>query len=160
MSELRHPTPLKAVRDDNAFGALGRAVSYMMTKPAFANAPFGHWAKTLTGQVNRKHYFIIMRGDQTVGFLGWAFVPEDIARTWVNGKGEVAFGDSKDGDSMVINAWAADDAESNAFVLDVARRVCVGRKWIFAKRFYKNGRSRPVILEANEFISGHIKRIS
>lgn len=150
--------PIRAAQDRNAFAALGRAVSYMMTKPAFASAPFGHWAKTLTGQINRKHYFFALRGEAIVGFAGWAFVDEAKALLWIEGKADIGFNDSLNGDSIVINAWASDDDGVNRFILEELRRVARGRKRAFAKRFYKDGRMRPVILELNEIMESHINR--
>lgn len=149
---------LRAAQDKNAFAALGRAVSYMMTKPAFANAPFGHWAKTLTGQINRKHYFFVLRGGTIVGFLGWAFVDEAKAQLWVEGKADIGFDDSLEGDSVIINAWASDDEGVNRFILEELRRVGRTKKRVYAKRFYKDGRVRPVILDVNAFVDGHIAR--
>lgn len=152
------PKPLRAAQDKNAFAALGRAVSYMMTKPAFAKAPFGHWAKTLTGQINRKHYFFVLRGEAIVGFLGWAFVDEAKAQLWLEGKADIGFDDSLDGDSVIINAWASDDEGVNRFILEELRRVGRMKKRVYAKRFYKDGRVRPVILDVNAFVDGHIAR--
>jgi hemolysin-activating ACP:hemolysin acyltransferase len=152
------PQPLRAAQDPNAFAALGRAVSYMMTKPAFANAPFGHWAKTLTGQINRKHYFFVTRGDKVAGFVGWAFVDEAKARLWVEGKADIGFGDSVNGDCVVINAWASDDEGVNRFILEEMRRRVLARKRVFAKRFYKDGRVRPVILELNDILKSHVTK--
>ncbi len=149
---------LRTAQDKNAFAALGRAVSYMMTKPAFANAPFGHWAKTLTGQINRKHYFFVLRGGAIVGFCGWAFVDEAKAQLWVEGKADIGYSDSLDGDCVVINAWSSDDEVVNRFILDELRRITHTKKRAFAKRFYKDGRVRPVILEVNGFIPNHIDR--
>lgn len=151
---------LRAVRDKNAFAALGRAVTYMMTKPAFANAPFGHWARTLTGQINRNHYFFVMRGETIVGFLGWAFVDEAKARLWLDGKADISYADSLDGDCIVINAWASDDDGVNRFVVEELRRVGHMKKRLFAKRFYKDGRVRPLILEVNDAVKAHMARDS
>lgn len=152
----RSDAGLRAARDKNAFAALGRAVSYMMTKPAFANAQFGHWARTLTGQINRQHYFFVQRGDKTVGFLGWAFVEEAKARLWVEGKADLGSEDCLTGDCIVINAWAADDNAVSRFVLSELRRVAQGRKTAYAKRFYNDGRVRPVIINVNEFVDKHV----
>lgn len=147
---------LRAARDKNAFAALGRAVSYLMTKPAFANARFGHWARTLTGQINRNHYFFVQRGERTVGFLGWALVDEGKARLWVEGKADIGSEDCLSGDCIVINAWAADDNAVSRFVLSELRRVALGRKTAYAKRFYSDGRTRPVVININEFVDSHV----
>lgn len=152
------PKLLRAAQDPNAFAALGRAVSYMMTKPAFANAPFGHWAKTLTGQINRKHYFFVMRSDKVVGFLGWAFVDEAKAQLWVEGKADIGFSDSVNGDCIVVNAWASDDDDVHRFIVKELRRVGHMKKRLYGKRFYKDGRTRPVILEVNDFVENHMKK--
>lgn len=157
-AEVSPPAALRTAQDKNAFAALGRAVSYMMTKPAFANAPFGHWAKTLTGQINRKHYFFVLRGEAIAGFCGWAFVDEAKAQLWVEGKADIGYGDSLNGDCVVINAWASDDDGVNRFILEEMRQVSRLKKRAYAKRFYKDGRTRPVILDLGEIMQGHIER--
>lgn len=150
----------RAIKDPNPYAALGRAVSYMMTKPAFARVPFGHWSKTLTGQINRGHYFFVYEGTRIVGFLGWAFVPEEKAVAWAEGRAEISFEDSVDGDCVVINAWSADTTSVNRFILERLREIGRDGKRVFAKRFYKDGRTRPVYLDVNEFVDSHIGAVA
>lgn len=154
------PAPLKRAQFRDGYAALGRAVTYLMTKPAFAAAPFGHWARTLTGQVNRGHYFFVLQGeaDAIVGFLGWAFVPEETALNWVQNRGAVSFSDSVAGDCVVINAWAADSGAANRFILQELRKIGAAKKRVFAKRYYPDGRARGVELEVNGAVPGHIAR--
>ena len=147
----------RAVKDPNAYAALGRAVSYMMTKPAFARVPFGHWSKTLTGQINRGHYFFVYEGRRIVGFLGWAFVPEAKAVAWAEGRAEISYEDSVNGDCIVINAWSADTPGVNRFIVERLREIGRHGKRLFAKRFYKDGRTRPVYLDVNDFVASHIE---
>jgi hypothetical protein len=56
-----------------------------MSKPAFARLPFGHWARVLIGQINRRHYLFVARGKTLVGFAGWAFATRDKAESWIAG---------------------------------------------------------------------------
>lgn len=147
----------RAIKEPNPYAALGRAVSYMMTKPAFARVPFGHWSKTLTGQINRGHYFFVFEGTRVVGFLGWAFVAEERAVAWAEGRAEISFEESVNGDCIVINAWSADTAGVNRFILEKLREIGKDGKRVFAKRFYKDGRTRPVYLDVNDFVMSHIE---
>ena len=69
---------LRLVRPDNPAAALGRAVSYLMTKPAFAKLAFGDWSRILVGQINRKHFcFAVDGAGQVQGFMGWALASEE-----------------------------------------------------------------------------------
>jgi hemolysin-activating ACP:hemolysin acyltransferase len=73
---------LRVFRAQNAYVALGMAVSHLMTKPAFANLRFGDWSRILTGQINRKHYyFAIDSKNQIQGFVGWALASKENAAT-------------------------------------------------------------------------------
>lgn len=65
--------------------ALGLAVNYLITKPAFAKLPFGLWSRILVGQINRGHYLLALDRNKLVGFLGWALTKGDI---WLAGRGE------------------------------------------------------------------------
>jgi hypothetical protein len=64
-------TGLADIQVDDPARAIGTAVSYLMSKPAFARLPFGHWARVLISQINRRHYLFVSRGKIIVGFFGW-----------------------------------------------------------------------------------------
>lgn len=151
---------LRAVRDQNAYAALGRAVSYLMTKPSFARQPFGVWSKTLTGQINRKHYFLVLKGNNVVGFAGWALVDEARALGWLKASADFSSADCIGGDCMVINAWAADDDAINRFVLRELRKSAVGLKAAYAKRFYQDGTIRPLKLAITAALKAHVETVA
>ncbi len=148
---------LRAMRDQNAYAALGRAVSYLMTKPSFAKQPFGVWSKTLTGQINRKHYFLVLKGNKVVGFAGWALVDEARAIDWLKASADFSSADCVKGDCMVINAWAADDDAINRFVLRELRKSAVGLKAAYAKRFYPDGSIRPLKIAITGAMKAHVE---
>lgn len=148
----------RAFKDDNAYAALGRAVSYLMTKPNFRELKFGAWSRTLVGQINRKHYFFTSDGKNIVGFVGWAFVAEDMAKAWLEDAADFNSADCVNGECMVINAWAADTNAVNRFNLREIRHHLVGRKAAYAKRFYKNGRVRPLRVGITDLVEAHIEK--
>jgi hemolysin-activating ACP:hemolysin acyltransferase len=153
------PADLKLFRPQNPYLALGLAVNHLMTKPAFANLRFGDWSRILTGQINRKHYcFAIDGNNQVQGFLGWALTSKDKAEAWVEGRGAVSFDDSRDGDCVILNAWAASTPEANRFLLAQARKVIDGKDTVYFKRHYKDGSTRPVRLRVNDFVAQHLAR--
>jgi hemolysin-activating ACP:hemolysin acyltransferase len=150
---------LKVFQPPNAYVALGLAVSHLMTKPAFAKLRFGDWSRILTGQINRKHYcFAIDGNNQVQGFLGWALTSKEKAEAWVEGRGAVSFDDSRDGDCVILNAWAASTPEANRFLLAQARRIIDGKDTVYFKRHYKDGSTRPVRLRVNDFVARHLAR--
>ena len=160
-SDQQPPLPaaaaLRAVRDQNAYAALGRAVSYLMTKPSFARQPFGVWSKTLTGQINRKHYFLVLKENSVVGFAGWALVDEARALAWLKASADFSSADCIGGDCMVINAWAADDDAINRFVLRELRKSAVGLRAAYAKRFYPDGSVRPLKIAITGAMKAHVE---
>jgi hemolysin-activating ACP:hemolysin acyltransferase len=141
----RVPTSkLRLFRPDNPYVALGLAVNYMMTKPAFAALRFGDWSRILVGQINRKHYYLVIgRNNQVEGFLGWAVTTKEKAEAWVEGRERISYQDSFEGDSLLINAWAASSLEVNRFLLDAARRLFKEYDTLYFKRYYKDGRIKP-----------------
>ncbi len=151
------PPALSAIRDRDRYRALGRAVSYLMTKPAFARLSFGHWSRILTGQVNRGHYFFVVRGDAVVGFLGWAVTTEEKADRWLAGTHALKAEDSHAGDCILINAWAANDAEAHRFVIENLRRVGQGKRLLYGKRVYADGRVRNLKVPVSRFVPNHIR---
>lgn len=150
---------LRIIENLDPYKALGMAVSHLMTKPAFAGLKFGHWSKVLVGQINRKHYMFVARGETIVGFYGYAFTTPEKARLWVNGKLDLAYKDSLEGDSMLINAWQADDREVVRFILNTIRVRFHKKEAVYYKRFYENGKIRPVRLTINNMVSKHVERI-
>ena len=146
----------RAICDENPHAALGRSVAYLMRKQNFESLKFGAWSKILVGQINRKHYFFVLDNQQVVGFAGWALATKDNALEWLNHNKPLAFDDSQEGDSMVINAWAADTGSVNRFILRTLRKAAVGKS-IYAKRFYSDGTTRLVNLSSNRFIEKHLQ---
>ena len=132
----------------NQAQALGLAVNYLMKKPVFARLPFGHWSRVLVGQVNRGHYLFAWRGKKLVGFAGWAIMKKEDAENWLAGGSPSGEEVGHGGNCVVLNAWAADDAQVNAFlfgrVLDLMHREGKGVEALYAKREYADGRTRPL----------------
>jgi hemolysin-activating ACP:hemolysin acyltransferase len=151
-----HPR-LRLFRPDNPAVALGLAVNHMMTKPAFAGQPFGDWSRILVGQINRKHYyFVIGEKNQVEGFLGWAVTTREKAEAWVEGRERVLFQDSFEGDCILINAWAASSLEANRFLVDTSRNLFKDYDTLYFKRYYKDGRIKPMRLSVNDFVLQHL----
>jgi hemolysin-activating ACP:hemolysin acyltransferase len=127
--------------------ALGLAVAYLMTMPAFARLPFGRWSGVLVGAVNRGHCLFVGKGDAVVAFAGWALASAEAAETWLAGRSDPATESGREGDCIIINAWAASSPEANQALLR-AMRVAGRNKTIYAKREYADGHSRPLKLSA------------
>ena len=147
---------LQARQFDNPVFALGLAVNYLMTKPAFARLSFGHWSRVLVGQINRRHYFFAFRGQTVVGFAGWALASRDDAEIWLTGKSNPALEDGRTGNCIILNAWAATTTDVNKFLLDEIRRMGKDKEMVYAKREYPDGRSRPLRLSVNDFVESHL----
>jgi hemolysin-activating ACP:hemolysin acyltransferase len=141
---MAEETGLRTTTLTNRAMALGLAVQYLMTKPAFAKLPFGHWSRVLTGQIRRGHYVFVMTGDKVVGFAGWAAVTEPEAEAWVSGRPNATEVSGAAGDCAVINAWAADGPEVNDMLVGEAMRRTASFRMVYAKREYEDGRTRPI----------------
>jgi hemolysin-activating ACP:hemolysin acyltransferase len=147
--------PMRLVRMQPGLAAFGRSVATLMTKPAFAKAPFGHIARMLAGQVNRGHFAFIERGKATVGFVGWAFTSEELAEAWVTGQRGVSDAEARGGDCVLLNAWAADDPAVSAFIVTALQDLLAGKRRLYAKRHYVDGRTRPLRLPIGRRTGAH-----
>jgi hemolysin-activating ACP:hemolysin acyltransferase len=138
--------------------ALGLAVNYLMSKPAFANLRFGDWTSILIGQINRGHYYFAVDADGRVrGFIGWALAGQEEAEAWLQGR-PLPYERSMSGDCIVFNAWAAESGEVHRFLVDEARKVISDKKTVYFKRHYKDGTTRPARLTVNDFVNRHIRK--
>ena len=132
-----------------------------MTKPAFADQRFGEWSRILVGQIRRGHYgFAVDSGGAVQGFIGWALATKAHAEAWVEGRAGLPYEDSQAGNCIVFNAWSANSTRVHRFLLDEARRLCLGLDTVYFKRRYKDGRVKPVRLTVNCFVASHVSRKS
>jgi len=127
--------------------AFARAVGHLMIRPAFANAAFGHIARGLAGQVNRGHYAFVHRDEAIVGFAGWAFATEDAAEAWLAAERGLDGAEAATGDCLVVNFWQADGAEVSRFLVARLAEALPGKRRLYAKRHYPDGRTRPLRLD-------------
>ena len=150
---------LKLARSNNPLVALGMAVNFLMTKPAFAQLRFGDWSRVLVGQINRGHYCFVTDGANRVqGFVGWALTTEEKAEDWVEGWRILSSEDSKAGEYVVFNAWAANSPGVHRFLVNEVRKLIKDKKTLYFKRYYRDGRVRPVRLNVNEFVASHVSK--
>jgi hemolysin-activating ACP:hemolysin acyltransferase len=122
------------------------SIAHLMTKPAFARAPFGHIARVLAGQVRRGHYALVKRGPRIVGFVGWARADEAHAEAWLAGTGGLSDAEARAGDCALVNCWQADDPAVSRFIMARLAPALAGCRAVYAKRHYPDGRVRPVRL--------------
>lgn len=139
--------------------ALGLAVDHLMTKPAFASLPFGEWSRVLVGQINRGHYaFAVDNAKRIQGFVGWGLITRAKAEAWVEGRHALSYSDCLEGDCLLFNAWSANSTKVHRFLVDEARKLIMDRETVYFRRHYKDGSWRPVRLNVNDFVAGHISR--
>ncbi len=139
--------PLRLFRPSDDVAALGLSVNYLMTKPAFARIGFGEWSRILVGQINRGHFwFVLDADDQIQGFVGWALASREKAQAWVEGRAPLSFEDSKVGDCVVFNAWSANSRRIHLYMIRQRELVFAGKAAVYFKRYYADGRTRPVRL--------------
>ena len=125
--------------------ALGMAVEFLLKQPVFAKLPFGEWAQVLVGQINRGHFFFAVDAQRRVhGMFGWALASEAIAEAWVTGRGDLRSEDCWDGDCVIVNVFAADGPDADRVLAEEGIKVLAGKRRFFAKRYYRNGRTRPL----------------
>jgi hemolysin-activating ACP:hemolysin acyltransferase len=150
---------LRLFRPNSPVVALGLAVDHLMTKTAFARLRFGNWSRILVGQINRGHYYFVIDGDnQTQGFFGWGLTTREKAEAWVEGRRGLSYEDSKEGECLVFNMWTANSLKVHRFMVDEARQFFKDKQTLYFKRYYNDGRTRPVRLNVNDFVVNHIDR--
>jgi hemolysin-activating ACP:hemolysin acyltransferase len=143
--DASQPPTLSLHRPESRALALGLAVNHLMTKPAFMRIRFGELSQLLAGIVNRDHYFFVV--DQTrqiQGFAGWALTSRRNAEDWLSGRRALESKDCVAGECIVMNAWSASTITTHRYMVREARKVLGDKDAIFFRRFYGDGRTRPV----------------
>ena len=134
----------RVFQHDKPAMALGLAVNHLMNKPAFAKLPFGEWSQILVGQINRKHYYFVLdANNKIVGFAGRALASKEHAEAWAEGRRPLSYEDSIAGDCMVCNAWSANATHVHRWMFREANNVWAGKRLVYFRRFYPDGRVRP-----------------
>jgi hemolysin-activating ACP:hemolysin acyltransferase len=150
---------LSVWRPKDPAAALGLAVEFLSKKPAFAKLQFGEWSQVLFYQVARRHFFFVVDQDRRVrGFLGWALTSRVLAEQWVEGRAGLRSDECREGDSVIINAWVADTGAVNHFIVETGRNLFAGKRALYFKRHYANGRTRPMRLSVADFVRDHLAR--
>jgi hypothetical protein len=90
--------------------------------------------------------------------LGWALTQQALAEQWVEGRAGLRNDECREGDCVIVNAFAADTAGANRFIVDTMRKLFASKRTLYFKRHYPNGRTRPTRLSVNEFVGGHLAR--
>ena len=157
--EAKVNVKLSAWRPKSPAASLGLAVEFLSKKPAFAKLQFGEWSQVLYYQVVRGHFFFVVDQDRRVlGFLGWALTSQPLAEHWVEGRAGLNNEQCRDGDCVIINAFAAETVVANRFIVDTMRKLFASKRTLYFKRHYRDGRARPVRLTVNEFVAAHLAR--
>ncbi|HEY0909237.1 MAG TPA: hypothetical protein VGD75_03290, partial [Bradyrhizobium sp.] len=125
--------------------AMGLAVEFLMRQPAFAKLPFGRWSGILLGQIKRGHYYFVVDERRSVhGMLGWALTNQATAERWIKGRMQMRSEDCQEGDCVVVNVLAVESSAANRAVAEAAIKVFEGKRLFYAKRYYADGRTRPM----------------
>jgi tetratricopeptide (TPR) repeat protein len=150
---------LSVWRPKDKAASLGLAVDFLSKMPAFGRLQFGEWSQVLFYQAAREHcFFVIDQNRRVRGFLGWALTEQALAEQWVDGRAGLRNDQCLAGDCVIINAFAAETAAANEFIRDRMRELFGGKRMLYFKRHYPDGRTRAACLSVNKFVAGHLAR--
>lgn len=150
---------LTAWKPKDPAASLGLAVEFLSKMPAFGKLQFGEWSQVLFYQVARGHFFFVVDQDKRVrGFLGWALTDQALAEQWVEGRAGLRNEQCREGDCVIINAFAAETDAANHFIVDTMRGLFASKRMLYFKRHYPDGRTRQSRLSVNDFVARHLAR--
>ena len=139
-----NPPPFALWKPGEPRVALAAAVEYLSQKPAFARLPFGEWSRILVNQAQRGHSLFVVDPQQgrVRGFLGWALTNRACAEDWLAGRRGLTNEECREGEMLVINAFASESPEASLFLIEAGRQIFAPQKAVYFKRFYADGRVR------------------
>lgn len=135
------PQKLTSRRLRNQVLALGLAVELLRSRPPFTRFRFGKFASVIKGQIRRGHYLFTFRGNQPVGYMGWAECSENIARAWMEEGYNPTYKECTSGDTCVLITFVS-PTKSVTFHQIRQSRLLYPDRPIYFMREYKDGRSR------------------
>ncbi|TFF22004.1 hypothetical protein E3C22_15255 [Jiella endophytica] len=136
--------------DVNRHAAVGRALAYCMTDDVFGQMPLRAIARLIIGQVNRSQYFFLMEDGVVHGYCGWMRCTAADGEAWVTGRQPEPH-PVPDGEACIVNMWKSSGPEVNAAISRELRRRLADATHLYARRFYADGRIRPVRITAPRF---------
>ena len=153
----RHRPParpeLRVFRPDSPYVALGLAVNHLMTKPAFAELQFGEWSRILVGQINRKHYFFVVDAQEPgPGLRRLGGHHQGQGRGLGRGARRAGLRGQLRRPLHHLQCVGGEQRQVNRFLLQEARKVMLGKEWVYCKRHYKDGTTRTTRLQVTEFV--------
>ena len=155
--EAKDNLGFSAWRPKDSAAALGLAVEFLGKKPAFARLQFGEWSQVLFYQIARGHYFFAVdRNRRVQGFLGWALTSAALAEQWVEGRAGLKSEQCREGDCVIVNAFAAETHGAKQFIINTMRGLFADKHTLYFKRHYRDGRTRPMRLGVNDFVADHL----
>ncbi len=140
------PSRFGALQPASPDAALAMLVQLSLRAPAFAGQRFGTWARVLIGQVNRRHYVILLEDGRPVGFGGWFPARRAEAEAWLTGNADLPAAPEAEADCAVVNAFMAPSPEATRFLRDAMLRHGRHLGTLYGKRVLKGGRRRLVRL--------------
>jgi hypothetical protein len=81
-----------------------------------------------------------------------------LAEQWVEGRAGLRDDECREGDCVIVNAFAAETGAANRFIVDAMRNLFANKRTLYFKRHYRDGRTRPTRLNVNDFVAGHLAR--
>jgi hemolysin-activating ACP:hemolysin acyltransferase len=132
---------LTSRRLQNPIFALGLAVELLRSRPPFTRFRFGKFASVVKGQIKRGHYLFTFRGNQPVGYMGWAECSETIARAWMEEGYNPTYKECMSGDCCVLITFVSPAKDVTFHQIRQSRLLYPDRP-IYFMREYKDGRSR------------------
>lgn len=131
---------------------LGIASRLMLGQAAFAGLPFGPWMSTLLAQAERGHVrYFLDPADLVHGFFGYGLCSRADAEAWAFRDAPLDGTRCREGPCMIVNAWICLEPAARPAMVAEARRLTADKETLYFKRFYPDGRVRPVRLPRTRF---------
>ena len=149
-------TPMHAAADENALRlvtglapltAFARAVGHLMTRPAFANAPFGHIARALAGQVNRGHYAFVHRARRSSASSAGRWSRNPLPRPGSRARAASPSAEARGGRLHPPELLAGRQPRRHRALIEFLAAKFPDKRRLYAKRHYPDGRIRPLRLD-------------
>jgi hemolysin-activating ACP:hemolysin acyltransferase len=132
---------IRCIQFKDSYKALGLAISMLSKIEPYGQYRLNKLVPTLFGEIRRGHYAFAVRGEEVIGYSGWALCSQEVAREWVAGRYKPSYEECVGGICPVLVTFHSKHKAATWPLIRYMRSLYPGQE-VFFTRDYAGRKSR------------------